>query len=65
MYEWCFFVAALWWLGGQLTEGQVLNSSQPIVCISGMKTVPVRNVCRPTSGEINFVQIAFITKTFT
>ena len=54
MYEWYHLVAALFWLGGQFAEGQMLNSSQPIVCISGNTVVRVQNMCKPGIGKNNF-----------
>ena len=54
MYEWFHLVAALFWLGGQFAEGQVLNSSQPIVCISGNTVVRVQNMCKPGIGKNNY-----------
>ena len=57
-------VAALFWLGGQFAEGQVLNSSQPIVCMSGNTVVRVQNMCKPGIGKNNYSKNNLLPENF-
>ena len=51
MCRWYPLVAVVaLWLGCEFTEGQ--DSSQPILCIHGMKVIRVQDVCSPEISKI-------------